>query len=133
MILLDENIREDQAGQLLQWRIHCRFLVGHAARSGIQDSDIIPLLHHLKQPTFLTHDRDFFRRELAHPAYCLVWLDVFDGEAANFIRAFLKHPRFDTACKRLGTVVHVHPANLSFWILKRGTLQREGWAADRGA
>lgn len=129
MNLLDENIRQDQGIQLRRWHIPCRFLVEEFAPSGIQDPDIIPLLHRLKQPAWFTHDQDFFRRDLAHDAYCLVWLDVFDGKAAEFIRAFLKHELFDTAAKRSGTVVRVHSAGLDFWQRNRAGLQRAVWAA----
>ena len=127
MILLDENIRDDQAIQLRQWRIPFRFLVESFARSGIQDPEIIPLLHRLKQPSFFTHDRDFFQRALVHPAYCLVWLDVFDGEAAKFIRAFLKHRTFDTAAKRMSIVARAHHDGIRFWRRNQAALQRAAW------
>ena len=68
MILLDENIRQDQAIQLRRQRIPARFLVENFARTGIQDPGIIPLLHRLKQSAFFTHDRDFFRRGLVTSA-----------------------------------------------------------------
>ena len=47
MILLDENIRQDQAIQLRRQHIPARFLVEDFARTGIQDPDIVPLLHRL--------------------------------------------------------------------------------------
>jgi hypothetical protein len=127
MILLDENIRQDQQTQLRQWRVHCRFLVKEFARSGIQDSDIIPLLHRLKQPTFFTHDQDFFQRRLVHSAYTLVWLDVFDGEAAAFISSFLKHPLFSTSAKRMGVVARVHRSGIRIWQRSSATLRRVNW------
>jgi hypothetical protein len=108
MILLDENIRDDQALQLRRWHIPARFLAEDFARLGIQDLEIIPILHQLKEATLFTHDRDFFRRNLAHQNYCLVWLNAFDGKAAELIRAFLKQDLFDTAAKRRGIVARVH-------------------------
>jgi hypothetical protein len=36
--------------------------------------EIIPLLHSLRQPTFFTRDRGFYRPGLLHSAYCLVYL-----------------------------------------------------------
>lgn len=59
MILLDENIRDDQAIRLRRWHIPARFLVEDFARLGIKDPEIIPILHRLKDATFFTHDRDF--------------------------------------------------------------------------
>jgi hypothetical protein len=102
MILLDENIRQDQGDRLGRWRIRLRLLIEDFARSGIQDLDIIPLLHRLKQPTFFTHDQDFFQKCLVHARYSLAWLEVFDGDAATFIRLFLRHPLFGTSAKRMG-------------------------------
>jgi hypothetical protein len=67
MILLDENIRDDQIILLRSWRIRVRFLVEDIAKPGIKDLDIIPLLHHLKQPVLFSHDHDFFKRELVLP------------------------------------------------------------------
>lgn len=128
MNLLDENIRQDQGLQLRRWHIPCRFLVEEFAPSGIQDPDILPLLHRLKQPTLFTHDRDFFLRSRGHPDYCLVWLDVFDGEAARFIRAFLKHDAFDTAAKRLGLVARVHADGVHYWQRHRTALQSVVWS-----
>lgn len=131
MILLDENIRRDQAVQLLDWRIRRRFLIEDFAPAGIQDPDIIPLLQRLKHPAFFTHDRDFFRRNLLHHNYALAWLDVFDGDAAKLIRSFLKHPLFDTAAKRTGLVVRLHYHGIHFWHGKNSALQQARWI-DRG-
>lgn len=127
MILLDENIRQDQAIQLRRQHIPAQFLVEHFAQKGIQDHDIVPVLHRLKQPVFFTHDRDFFRRDLTHNNYCLVWLDLFDGKAAEFIRAFLKHKLFDTAAKRTSIVARVHQEGIDFWQNNRAVLQRARW------
>ncbi len=130
MILLDENIRKDQSIELRRHHVPARFAIEDFAWAGIQDPDIIPLLHRLKQPTFFTHDRDFFRRNLAHRNYCLAWLNIFDGRAAEFIRAFLKQELFNTTAKRMGAVVRVHPDGLEFWRRNRTALQRVRWRAS---
>ena len=131
MTLLDENIRQDQGAQLRRWRIPFRLLIRDLARPGIQDPDIIPLLHQGHRPTLFTHDKDYFKPALAHPAYCLVWLDVFDGDAARFIRRFLRHPAFHTHARRLGKVVRLHPAGVSFWQRGRRSLQSVPWPGGR--
>jgi hypothetical protein len=129
MNLLDENIRQDQGLQLRRWRIRFRPLVAGTALPGIQDDAVIPLLHRLPQPTFFTHDRDYFQRKLVHPAYCLAWLDAFDGDAADFIRRFLRHPRFDSQAKRMGVVARVHADGVNFWQAGRAAQQRANWPA----
>lgn len=127
MILLDENIRQDQAIQLRRQHIPARFLAEDFARTGIQDPDIVPWLHRLKQAVFFTHGRDFFRRGLTHQNYRLVWLDLFDGKAAQFIRAFLRHELSDPAGKRMGTVARAHQEGIEFWQRNRAVLQRTRW------
>lgn len=115
MNLLDENIRHDQDDLLRKWRIKSRRLGREIARSGTQDPEIIPILHRLKRPTLFTHDQDFFKSSLVHRAYCLVWLDLYDGEAAIFIRRFLRHPAFRTQAQRMGKVVRVHSGGMQCW------------------
>jgi len=60
MNLLDENIRKDQEDLLRTWRVKVRRLSREVAHPGIQDSDILTLLHQLKRSTFFTHDEDFW-------------------------------------------------------------------------
>ncbi len=129
MNLLDENIRHDQGEQLRKWRIPFRLLIRDLARSGIQDTDIIPLLHRGKHATLFTHDEDYFKRTLVHPAYCLVLLDLYDGDAALFVRRFLRHPEFNSHAKRMGKVIRLHPQRINFWQLGKGALQTVKWPA----
>jgi len=131
MNLLDENIRHDQGEQLRKWRIPFRLLVRDLARSGIQDPDIIPLLHRGTRPTLFTHDQDYFKRSLVHPAYCLVWLDLYDGGAAVFIRRFLRHPDFNSHAKRLGKAVRLHPQRITFWQVGKPALQTRQWPSGQ--
>src|SRR5947208_8713901 len=130
MNLLDENIRQDQGEQLRKWRVHFRILVRDLAKPGIQDPDTIPLLHHAKFPTLFTHDQDYFDRTLIHRAYCLVWLDVYDGDAALFIRRFLRHPAFSTQAQRLGRVVHVHKSALQYWEVGKANQTSADWQSS---
>ena len=115
MNLLDENIRHDQGEQLRKWRVKFRRFVVEVEHAGIKDADVIPALQSLKYPTFFTHDQDYFKRELVHPAYCLVWWDLFDGDAAYFIRSFLRHSSFKTRAKRMRVVARVNPSGIHFW------------------
>jgi|SRR6267142_857076 len=103
MILLDEQIRADQRLLLARSRIRFRQIGKDMAAAGIKDENIIPFLLTLKRPTLFTHDHGFFQSSLAHSRYCLVLLAESDIEAAFYIRRFLRHSRFNTTRKRMGT------------------------------
>ncbi len=115
MNLLDENVRDDQRALLRRWRIPFRQVGKEISRAGIHDDNLLPLLHRLKRPTFFTQDGDFFKRELCHGSYCLVWLNVRYIEVAFFIRRFLRHPEFRSQAQRTGKAVRVHPDGLYYW------------------
>jgi hypothetical protein len=116
MNLLDENVRDDQRTLLRQWRIPFRQVGKEISRAGTQDDNLLPLLHRLKRPTLFTQDKDFFKRELCHRAYCLVWLDVANIEVAFYLRRFLRHPAFGSQRHRMGKVVRVHPDGVHYWL-----------------
>ena len=52
---------------------------------------------------------------LLHQGYCLVFLDVWDDEAAEYIRRFLRHPEFRTQAQRMGKVTRVRHGGVSYW------------------
>ena len=114
MNVLDENIIASQRDRLRQWRIPFRQIGHELPGRGAQDAQIIPLLLELKQPTFFTRDFDFFKPQLWHERYCLVWLNVRPDRAAFFIRRFLRHPAFSTRQERLGKVIRVHADGLEY-------------------
>jgi hypothetical protein len=72
-------------------------------------------LQRTRRPTFFTRDNDFFKPQLCHARYGLVYLDVEKYEAAIFIRRFLKHREFKTQAMRLGNVIRVSQAGLACW------------------
>jgi hypothetical protein len=115
MLVLDENLPAGQQQLLRKARIRFRVVGVEVAATGAQDENLIPVLHGLLQPTFFSLDRDFFRPDWTHPNYCLVWLEVPDDHAAEFVRRFLRHPAFDTQAKRMGAVVRAHDAAISCW------------------
>src|SRR5205823_14560102 len=102
--------------------IHIRLLEDVATKS-IADENIIPVLHHLKSPTFFSKDKDFWERKLIHWSYCLVYLNIpeHEGRIAAFIRRFLGHRDFNTKAKRMGKVVRVHVNGVEF--LTKGVRQ----------
>ena len=127
MLILDENFHLEQQAVLAVWGIRTRKIGKELAASGTDDADLIPLLLRQPSPTFFTHDVDFWRQSLWHPAYCLAWLDMDDILGARFVRRFLRHVDFDTHAKRLGTVVRVHPDGLTFYDSRHGKAKQVPW------
>jgi len=105
MNVLDENIREDQRALLQRWGIPVHQIGADIGRKGMQDEEIIPFLHTLREATFFTRDLGFNDRKLCHPNYCLVCLAVGKDEVAVFVRRILQHPQIDSKAKRMGTVI----------------------------
>lgn len=90
--------------------------IGHeVARLGIQDQDIITLLHSLRRTTLFTLDQDFSRPSLCHTAYCIVFLYVRDNDVADYVRRVLKHPALNTQAKRMGAVVRASDTGVRIW------------------
>ena len=129
MLVLDENLPAGQRRLLRRWRIHFRVVGVDVASWGTHDENLIPWLHRLAQPTFFSLDRDFYRPGWAHSGYGLVWLDVADDHAAEFIRKFLRHSSFDTQAKRMGTVIRVHSGGVVCWRSKQRSPQSLAWPA----
>lgn len=127
MNILDENILRDQRDLLRRWRIHVRHVGYDLFTKGVQDEGIIPLLQQRRRATFFTRDADFYRRDWCHGRYCLVYLNVDQEEAAASVRLLLRHPSFDTEAKRLGHVIRVSPAGLTFWRLHREREEHAAW------
>ena len=125
--MLDENLPAGQRQWLRRWRIKYRVVGIEIAPAGTQDEQLVSVLHHLAEPTFFSLDRNFYRPDWRHATYCLVWLDVAENWAAEFIRRFLHHPRFRTQAKRLGTIARVHPGGILFWRLRASSPQSVTW------
>lgn len=128
MNILDENIDLFTRRQLIQWKLHFRqigFEIGH---SGMKDFDeIIPLLHSLRRPTFLTRDDDFYHPQLRHTNYCLAYFDVALLETVAYIRRFFRHPLFRTQAQRLGVVARIHENGITYWSVNGRGSNRVIW------
>lgn len=127
MNILDENILSDQRVILRAWRIPVRQIGHDVGRGGLQDEEIIPLLHQLHRPTFFTRDWDFYERRLCHARYSLVYLNVAKDEVATFVRWLLRHREFNTETKRMGTVIRASHSGLCYWRLRIEQEIRIGW------
>jgi hypothetical protein len=128
MLVLDENLPAGQRLRLREWGLRFRVTGVEVAAPGTQDENLLPILLALPRPTFFSLDRDFFRPDWTHRRYCLVWLDVGNREAAEFVRRVLRHSAFDTQVKRMGTVVRVHPGGLLCWRIGQRSPQVFNWA-----
>jgi len=117
MNILDENISKNQRQLLESWRISIKQIGVNVSHSGIKDREIILFLQRLRRPTFFTRDDDFFKPQLCHARYGLIYLDVEKYEVAFFVRRLLKHSEFNTQAKRIGNVIRVSQAGLACWQL----------------
>jgi len=128
MNILDENRVKSQRQLLRSWRISFRHISDDLGMGGIQDEEIIPLLHRLSRPTFFTSDSDFYKSRLCHARYCIVYLAVEEDEAASFIRRLLRHRAFDTEAKRMGSVIRVSQTGLTVWRFHQEKPLELAWA-----
>ncbi len=127
MIVLDENILANQRELLRSWRIQARQIGYNLGQKGIRDDKIITFLRQLRRPTFFTRDWDFYRRNLCHRGYCIVFLAVGQFEVAAFVRRLIRHPEFNTQSKRMGAVIRASSADLAVWRVNAGNELRYTW------
>lgn len=127
MIVLDENFPENQRQLLKGWRIRFRQVGYEIGRQGMKDPEIIPMLLQTRRPTFFALDNDFYKRAYCHARYCLIYLDVWQYEAAAFVRRLLHHKQFDTEAKRMGAVIRATHTGLWVWQLYAESDKRYGW------
>jgi hypothetical protein len=126
--ILDEAIGQSQCRQLHIWKLHFRQIGFTIGRSGMQDrEDVIPLLHGLKRPTFFTLDHGFYHPSLRHPGYCLVFLDVWENEVADYMRRLLRHAELRTQAQRMGKVVRVRHGGIRYWQMRGSREQPLQW------
>ena len=119
MIPLDENTPEKQRRELESKRVHVRQIGEDIGRKGMQDEEIISLLHRMDRPTFFTMDADYYFRRWRHRAYCLVFLDIDDRSFAKYVRRVLRHPELNSKAKRMGCVIRIRPEGISLWRIHR--------------
>jgi hypothetical protein len=115
--ILDENIPESQRRLLRNWGVPTRQVGQDIGRKRVTDIGIIPVLHTLDRPTFFTLDSDFYKRRWCHERYCLVYLDVEDEIAAEYVRRILRHPALNTKAQRMGRVIRASPAGMKMWLI----------------
>ncbi len=127
MNVLDENVVDSQTRALRDRRTAFRQIGVELGSKGMSDREVVALLHALGRPTFFTRDDDFYDRRLCHVKYCLVFLDVGDDEAAEYVVRTLRHPELNTWAKRRGAVIRASTAGLHLWRLHGERQLRLRW------
>jgi hypothetical protein len=125
--IFDENFSAPLI-EIIRYKLSSVTQVGKDwGHSGWKDRDqIIPHLHG-SGATFHTLDRGFYDWRLWHKDYCLVYYDVPEAEIIEWVFKFLNHRTFDTRAKRMGKVIKVLPAQITYWALKDHQFQLIQW------
>lgn len=127
MILLDENIVEEQRAELRAWRSSIRQIGREIERKGHNDYEIISVLQRFRDVTFLTSDRDYYKPNLLHKKYCLVWFDVDQKLFSIYARMFLSHKYFKVRRNRIGKIIRVHLSGMNVITGKNAAKQFVPW------
>lgn len=128
MNILDEDISAPECARLRIYKIHFRQIGIEVGRLGMKDrEDILPLLHRVKRPTFFTLDHGFYHPSLVHQGYCLVFLDIWEDEVADYVHRFLRHVVFRTQSQRMGKIIRIRHTGVSYWQLHQRGEQRLRW------
>lgn len=84
----------------------------------IKDERVPVILREVAQPTFVTIDMGFWRRELVDAKYCILCFPLRNDEQKqipNLLRRLLRLPEFHTKAARMGKVVQVTSTLLRYW------------------
>jgi hypothetical protein len=116
-LILDEQISLPEVLPLIQKWITVQYLPALRPRQQVLDQRVPAILLTLKQPTLVTIDRDFWRRHLCHPNYCILYFALRNEEQRlipDLLRALLRRPEFNTRAKRMGKVVRISTTTLDY-------------------
>jgi hypothetical protein len=127
MNVLDENFPDDQRAMLEAKRIRVRQIGRDLGRTAMKDNELIRLLHQVDRPTFFTLDVDFYDRGWRNEGYCLVYLDIDEDAAAEYVIRLLRHQDLNTKAKRMGSIIRVTPGGLAIWRIRKEREERLAW------
>ena len=119
MIVLDEHLGAILRRAVERWyRGSVRRVTDLRPGSIINDEAIPFLLRQHRQPTFVTiNGRDFWLRVAADRRFCIVCF-VLDEPGVTALdqalKALLRHPRFRTKARRMGCVIRVSGAGVTY-------------------
>lgn len=121
MIVLDEQLlgRRIELDIARWYRGAVRFIVDLRPNTVIKDDAIPELLRQQPQPTFVTiNERDFWRKVAVDKRYCIVcfaWSDARVREIPPSLRSLLRHAALRTKAQRMGKVIRVADADISYY------------------
>ena len=84
----------------------------------ILDDRVPEILLTCHEPTFVTIDSDFWKRQLCHPGYCIVFVEVDfrrQQQVPGLLRKLFRHPGFNSRSQRMGKVIRVRASGVWYW------------------
>ena len=121
MIILDEQLlgRHIEDDIARWYRGAVRFLVEVCPHTVIKDERIPAVLRQQPQPTFVTiNEQDFWRKVAIDRHYCVVCFALADTRVREIpasLRALFRRPEFRTKRQRMGAVIRVADARVSYY------------------
>jgi hypothetical protein len=132
-VVVDEQIDYDKVTALLKRWITAEQIGYEVGHKGFSDERITSLLLRLKRRTLVTIDREFYRRQLRHAGYCLIYFDFRPSQQSQIpilLRRLFQIPGFRTIRERMGKVVKVSATGISYWQLGVQEEQHLDWPSD---
>jgi len=123
--VLDEQV-EERLYQELRLRMSIDKVGDGFGRAGWKDDRICTELHKSGK-TFHTQDSDYYRPNLRHSTYCLVYYDVPKTRFVEFVRRFLRHASFKTHRNRMGKVIKVTVERIYVWAINSENVEEVEW------
>ena len=116
--ILDDQLAPDQVEIPLRRWLKVAYLRDARPNEVIKDDRVETILHALRQPTFITIDRDFWSTDLRHPRYCVLYFALREDEQRalpELLRRLLRLPEFRTCAARMGKVARVSRERVQYW------------------
>ena len=136
MIVLDEQLLgRGIERDIAQWyRGTVQFLTDLRPHTVIKDDAVPALLRQQPQPTFVTiNERDFWRKVALDQRYCVVCFTLSDARARDIpqaLRLLLRRPTFRTKAQRMGKVIRVTSADMSYYTFNNRQVRTISLAAQ---
>lgn len=96
----------------------------------IKDERVPVLLRELRQPTFVTIDDGFWKKELRDTHYCILFFPLANeqqDELPDLLKRLLSLPEFRTKTARMGKVARVGKTQIEYWLVGNEKLEKLEW------